>query len=257
MKSLRSLLKEDRLVVGFTMQHITRPWLVELYAQAGSDFVYIEYEHCFFNEADLADFVLVCRMKGMPVVAKIPELSRTYVAKLLEAGVTGIQYPPISTGEEARRLVSLIKFPPQGIRAVSYGTGNNDYDLHQDANEFMQIANRETVAIAHIETREGVTNIDDILSVEGIELVLLGMMDFSVSFGHPCEYTHPEVVENVEKVLAAAQRQGVVAGAWVADYEGARPWIERGVRFFETSSEVDFIDAGSKELMAAFHNAKN
>ena len=47
MKSLRSLLKEDRLVVGFTMQHITRPWLVELYAQAGSDFVYIEYEHCF------------------------------------------------------------------------------------------------------------------------------------------------------------------------------------------------------------------
>src|SRR5262245_1292722 len=81
MNSLKSMLR-DRVLVGLTTQHVTTPWLAQLYKNAGADFVYIEYEHSFMNEADLADYVLTCRMAGLPVVAKVPECSRTHVAKL-------------------------------------------------------------------------------------------------------------------------------------------------------------------------------
>lgn len=252
MKSLKSLLKENRLIVGLTMQHVCKPWLVELYAQTGTDFVFVEYEHCFFNEADLADFVLVCRMKGLPVVAKLPELNRTSVAKLLEAGVLGIQYPAVSSRADAERFVSLTKFPPRGIRAASPGLGNNDYNLHDDGREFVARGDRETVCIAHIETCDGVKNIDEILSVEGIDMVFLGMYDFSLHFGHPGQFTHPEVIANVEKVLDAARRHGIVSGTWVTDFEAAQPWIKRGVKFFEAASETELIESASKALITQF-----
>jgi 4-hydroxy-2-oxoheptanedioate aldolase len=252
MAILKKLIYEDRIVAGLTMQHVCNPWLAQLYSLAGSDFVFAEYEHCFYNEASLADFVLVCKMKGMPVVAKIPELTRTSIAKLLECGVTGIQYPGISSREEAEKLVSLIKFPPRGIRAVDPGLASNDYQLDSDPREFLRRSDEETVALVHIETRAGVENIDEILSVDGIDMMFLGMYDFSVSFGHPGEFTHPDVVKNVEICLESARRNNVATGAWVPDYDGAKPWIERGVKFFETATEVEMIFTGAKETIAEF-----
>ena len=256
MKSLRTMLGENRPVVGLTVYHLTNPWVAELYARAGTDFVFVDYEHCFFNEGDLMHFILACRMKGLPVVAKIPELSRGYVIKLLDAGVVGIQMPGIEAGQEAERLVSLMKFPPRGVRPACPGIGNNDYDHEQDAREFIEIADRETVAVAHIETCAGVENIDDILSVDGIDVAFLGMYDFSLSFGHPGDFTHPEVVENVEKVLDSAKRHNVVAGAWAPDQQIAEDYIRRGVTFFETVSELDMIQTGSAAIMKQFRRKR-
>src|SRR5688572_15637020 len=93
MRSLKSMLAENRVLVGLTVQHLCTNWLARVYKNTGTDFVYIEYEHSFMNEAELANFVLACRTEGLPVVAKVPECSRTHVAKLLECGVIGIQLP--------------------------------------------------------------------------------------------------------------------------------------------------------------------
>ena len=73
MRSLKSMLRENRILVGLTTQHVTTAWLAHLWKCSGADFVYVEYEHCFMNEADLANFVLCCRSKGLPVVAKVPD----------------------------------------------------------------------------------------------------------------------------------------------------------------------------------------
>ena len=129
----------------------------------GADFVYIEYEHSFMNEADLASFVLACRLAELPVVAKVPECSRTHVAKLLECGVIGIQLPWTESREQIDRLVSYVKFPPVGIRAAAPGMGNCDYNLQTTGRELIETGNRETVVLAHVETRKGIENLDAIL----------------------------------------------------------------------------------------------
>src|SRR5438132_9903561 len=170
MTSLKSLLKENRVLVGLTTQHIVAPWLAKLYKYAGADFVYVEYEHSFMNEADLAHFVLACRMEGLPVVAKVPECSRTHVAKLLECGVVGIQLPWTESREQIDQLVSYVKFPPVGIRAAAPGMGNCDYNLQTTGRDLIETGNRETVVLAHVETRTGIQNLDAILANLLIEI---------------------------------------------------------------------------------------
>src|SRR5947208_2250885 len=164
MKSLKSLLKEKGTLVGMTTSQTMSNWLAKLWKYSGADFVYIEYEHGFVNEGDLSNFVLACRDNGLPVVAKVPECSRTHVAKLLECGVVGIQLPWTESREQIDRLVSYVKFPPLGIRAAAPGMGNSDYNLQVNGREFIESANRETVVLAHVETRHGIQNLDAILA---------------------------------------------------------------------------------------------
>jgi|SRR5581483_6309637 len=252
MKSLKLLLKENRVLVGLTTQHVTTPWLAKLYKHAGADFVYVEYEHGFMNEADLAGHVLACRMEGLPVVAKVPELSRTHVAKLLEAGVVGIQLPWTESRPQVEMLVSYVKFPPLGIRAAAPGMGNCDYNLQMSGRELIDSGNRDTVVITHVETRTGIEHLDEILDHPQVDVLFLGMYDLSISYGHPGEFGHPDVAAAVEKALAAAKRHGKVAGMYVPHAQAAQPWVARGMRFFETASEVDLIDAGARKTVTEF-----
>ncbi len=256
MKSLKNMLKEGRVLVGLTAQHLMTPWLAKLYQHADTDFVYIEYEHSFMNEADLAGFVLVCRSLGLPVVAKVPECSRTHVAKLLEAGVVGIQLPWTESREQIDRLVSYVKFPPLGIRAAAPGMGNCDYNSQTSGRDLLETGNRETVILAHVETRAGIDNLDAILGHPLVDILFLGMYDLSVSYGHPGEFAHPEVAAAVEKAIAAAKRHGKVAGMYVPDAKTAQPWVARGMRFFETASEVDQIDSGARHAVKQFRGLK-
>lgn len=252
MNSLKSRLRENRVLVGLTVQHVTAGWLAKLYRQSGADFVYIEYEHSFMNEADLAGFVLACRGEGLPVVAKVPECSRTHVAKLLECGVLGIQLPWTESREQIDRLVSYVKFPPLGIRAVAPGMGNCDYNLQTTGRELIETGNRETVVIAHVETRTGIENLDTILANPHIDVLFLGMFDLSTSYGQPGDFRHPEVAAAVEAALAAAQRHGKVAGMYVPDAQAAEPWLARGMQFFETASEIDLIGSGAQRTVREF-----
>jgi len=252
MKSLKSMLKENRVVVGVTTQHVTTAWLARIWQYSGADFVYVEYEHSFMNEADLANFVLACRLSGLPVVAKVPECSRTHTAKLLEAGVIGIQLPWTESREQIDRLVSYIKFPPVGIRAAAPGMGNCDYNLQTPGRELIETGNRETVVLAHVETRTGIENLDAILANPHVDVLFLGMYDLSVSCGQPGDFRHPDVAAAVEKAIAAAKRHGKTAGMYVPDAKAAEPWVAKGMRFFETASEVDFIDSGARQLIRQF-----
>ena len=252
MESLKAQLQQDRVLVGLTTQHVTTTWMARLWQHSGADFVYVEYEHGFMNEADLANFVLACRMAGLPVVAKVPECSRTHVAKLLECGVLGIQLPWTETREQIDRLAGYVKFPPVGIRAAAPGLGNCDYNLQTTGRELIETGNRETVVLAHVETRRGIENLDAILAHPHVDVLFLGMYDLSVSYGQPGDFRHPDVAAAVEQALAAARRHDKVAGMYVPDARAAEPWVAKGMRFFETASEVDLIDGGARNLVKQF-----
>ncbi|MSO21818.1 MAG: hypothetical protein EXQ58_00895 [Acidobacteria bacterium] len=255
MTSLKQIIREKKVAVGLTTQHVTQPWLAKLWKRSGADFVYIEYEHGFFNEAELAGFILCCRAEGLPVVAKTPECSRTHVAKLLEAGVTGIQLPWTESRTQIDQLASYVKFPPIGIRAASPGMGNCDYDLDINGKLFIEKANEETVILAHVETRLGVDHIDEILGCPHVDIVFLGLTDLSVSYGVPGQYTNPELASGIETVLVAAKKAGKLVGMWVPGYEVAKPWIRKGVSFFETASEIDMIDSSARRIVSEFRAA--
>jgi 2-keto-3-deoxy-L-rhamnonate aldolase RhmA len=228
-----------------------RPSLVKAYRAAGFDFVYIEYEHGFFDPPGLSDFVLSGRDNDLPAVAKTPDLERHSVAKLLEAGVIGIQLPRTNTREDIDRLVSYMKFPPIGTRAGAPGYGNTDYG-DVDPAEFLRKADEQTLVVAHIEMEEGVNNIEAIVGNPHIDVVLVGPFDLSISLGVPGQMRHPRMVEAMTHVYDAARHKGMATGYAAMVLDDAVYWLERGVRFFELASELDMIRHMATEIATQF-----
>src|SRR5262249_59322255 len=116
---------------------------------------------------------------------------------------------------------------------ASPGMGNCDYDQAITGRDLIEAGNRETVVLAHVETRAGIENLDAILGNPHVDVLFLGMYDLSISYGHPGDFAHPAVAAAVEQALAAAKKHGKVAGRYVPDAKAAGRWTTRGMAFFE------------------------
>ena len=230
-----------------------RPSIVKLYRQAGFDFLYIEYEHGRFEPTTLADTVLCARDNGLPVVAKTPQLERAEVAKLLDCGIVGIQLPRAESRTEIETLLSYLKYPPRGTRAIAPGYGNSGYVQPPDWKTWMGEQNEETTLVVHIETRLGYENAEEIISTPGVDMVYVGPGDFSIAMGHPGKYDHPDVIGPMQEMLAICQKHGVPFGTTTSSAQAARKWVEHGAQFFETIDELTLIFEGASKLVADYH----
>ena len=251
-RQLKGRLAAREVLVGGMVLEYTRPSLMKLYQQAGYDFVYIEYEHAYFDMAAFADTVLAARDNGLPVVAKTPQLERQEVAKLLECGVVGMQLPRTETRGEIETLIDYIKLYPKGSRASATGYGSSDYIKPTDRQGWVAGQDAETTLVVHIETRTGYANAEEIVSTPGVDMVYCGPGDTSLEFDHPGDWDHPDVRGPMERVLDLCLRHGVPFGTSVKGHDAAARWIGKGALFFEEASELDLIAKGAKAIVDGY-----
>ena len=249
MKSLKKMLAGGETALGLMLSELVRPSVVKIYAKAGSDFLFIEFEHCLLEPTALADVVLCARDNGLPVVAKTPYLDRGWTTKLLDAGVTGIQLPMTETPEQVRQLADWVKFPPVGKRACACAYGATGYE-EMDTREFIERSNAETLVIAHVETLEGVRNIDAILDTKVVDVVFVGPFDLSISCGKPGDYEGKEFARAVKRVSEAAKKRGIVLGTYLPNADAAPKWRALGATYFELADELAFIAEGARKAIA-------
>jgi len=243
------------LLAGMVTEYL-RPSLVKLYRYAGFDFIYIEKEHSFFEGSEMTDFVLSARDNGMPVISKVGELNRPEVARLLEAGVVGIQLPRTESREDLMTLIDYMKFPPVGTRAGAPCYGNVDYFWPEDSRAWLEQADASTTVMAHIETARGYENAEEIITTPQLDMVYVGPYDFSIAMGHPGEYDHPRVKEAMGEILDLCLKHNVPFGTTASGPEAAREWIAKGCRFFEMIDELSLIGTGAAEMVAAYRRSK-
>ncbi len=217
--------------------------------QAGFDFLYIEYEHGFFDMPTLADTVLCARDNALPVIAKTPQLERAEVAKLLECGIVGIQLPRTESRAEIETLRSYLKYPPAGTRAIAPGYGNCSYSRLPDWQSWMTEQDQETTLVVHIETKRAYVNAEEIVSTPGVDMVYIGRGDFSIGMGHPGDYDHPEVIGPMEEILALCQKYKVPFGTTAAGTAAAKQWVAKGTQFFEMVDELTLIYEGASKIV--------
>ena len=251
---LKGRLRNGDVLVGGMLTEHARPSLVKLYVQAGFDFLYIEYEHGFFDLTTLADTVLCARDNNLPVIAKTPQLERAEVAKLVECGIVGIQLPRTETRVEVETLRSYLKFPPSGTRAIAPGYGNSGYLQPADWKSWMAEQDEETTLVVHIETRRAYKNAEEIISTPGVDMVYVGPGDFSIEMGHPGDYDHPEVTGPMGEILEICKKYGVPFGTTASDTEAARQWVASGAQFFEAIDELTLISEGASKLVREYQS---
>ena len=118
--------------------------------------------------------------------------------------------PYVSTAGEARDAVSFTRYPPHGCRGVASSTIATGYGLSTD--QYYAETLEKTLVIVQVETREGVDNIDQIASVDGVDVVFVGPLDLSFNLGCPKQFDHPDLLAALKRVVAACRHHDKAVG---------------------------------------------
>ena len=118
-------------------------------------------------------------------------------------------------------------------------------------NQVIEHVNANTLTVLQIETRRAVEARDEMLSVPGIDAVMIGPADLSISMGVPGDFQHPTMVEAMEAIRDTCEQQGVAPGTQTRTVALARFWKERGMRFLGCGSDIGFLFDKAKETAGA------
>ncbi len=225
---------------------IPSSFAAETMAHQGWDSLTIDLQHGVHDYAGMVPMLQAISTTETVPIVRVPWLEPGILMKTLDAGAYGIICPMVNTREDAERLVAYTHYAPQGtrsfgpIRALLYGGA--DYPTH---------ANETIVVFAMIETAQALKNLDDILSVKGLDAVYVGPADLSLALG--CNPTFddvdPPAAEAIDHVLARAKAHGVVAGIHNGTPEKALERIKKGFQFVTISSDARLMAAGAQGVM--------
>lgn len=241
MRNLRRALRNGATVVG-TWCNSGSPTIAELMAASGFDFVCVDVEHSAVDvpqTQQLFQAIIAGNPDCAPIV-RLHGVDYPFVKRYLDAGARGVICPLINTRADAELLVSAVKYPPQGRRGVGFCRANR-FGLGV-ADEF-RIANEEILTAVQVEHIEGVRNIQEILSVPGIDAVFIGPYDLSASMGITAQFDHPDYLKARDRILHACQESGVVPGLHVVQ-PNPNELLDRardGYRFLAYSLDITML----------------
>ena len=239
MNELKDLLKSGKAVIGTTA---TPAMDVPTLANSGFDFLLFDTQHSPFDVKQLIPSVQVMKgAKATPVI-RVGQNREDLILNALDAGARGIIAPMVNTKEEAEYLVRSCRYYPLGTRSNAGVSGEwgeysastpRDTMTSQDYRNYLDMANEQLVIIPMFETNVAMNNIDEILSVDGIDVLLVGPSDLSIELEVAIDYPSDTYQKGLDKIVAACNKHGVVPGMYFIP-PGMDPnfYVEKGFKFF-------------------------
>ena len=220
----------------------------EVMAHQGFDSLTVDMQHGVIDYQVAVTMLQSISTTPVMPLARVPWNDPARLMKILDAGAYGVICPMVNTRDEAEALVRACKYPPRGyrswgpVRASIYA--GSDYGDH---------ANDTLVVMPMIETAEALKNLDDILSVPGVDAVYVGPSDLSLALGCKprLDQTDPPVVDAQLKIVAACKRHGVAAGIHNNTAAYALKMIAAGYQFVTLASDGRFLAARAADEVAA------
>ena len=241
---VREKLINGETVLGTMIQELRSPAVPILFANAGYDFVFIDMEHGARNMETVADMIKTARYAGITPFVRVPDLQYHLIARCLDAGAQGFMVPRIETREQAEKAVAYSKYPPMGERGCSINKGHNNYK-GDDLISFIKNANEENFVILQIERKAAMDDLDNILSVEGVDGAVLGPNDMAVSYGVQNDLNSPLMNEIFTKVLETGKKYGVYTGMHIGNLQKLIEWKNKGMQLITYNTDIGFLNAGA------------
>lgn len=217
---LKDVLKNNK-AKGIFIKECAFPSMVILSQQSGMDFIFYDCEHGNINEEKLHDLMVLGNCNSFPSIVRVPQLSKKDVSRMLDHGAEGIMVPMIETKQQAIQLVEWSKYPPLGKRSYS-GGANTHYAPSGNHEINMKNMNEKILTIVQIESIAAVNNIDDILSVEGVDAAIVGPVDLGISMGILDNVMDEKELEAIDKVAKACKKYnkyfGIIGGLSLLKY---------------------------------------
>jgi len=233
------------MVFGFPTAGVVRAA-----ASAGADFVVLDQEHTGFGTDTIRELLVAARSTTLMPFVRVPALEYHLIARVLDVGAMGVMLPMVSSVEQAEEIVAAVCYPPAGRRGFGLmDTADRD---PAGAAETMRRAEEAVLAIAQIETAEGVESAAAIAAVDGIDSLWIGQSDLSNSLGIPGDFEHTAFHQAVATVREACERHGKALAIMATSIEDGRARLAQGFRLVAYSGDsriyADALRAGLDAL---------
>lgn len=226
------------------------PRIVELAGLAGASAVWLCNEHVPNDWLNMEHQIRAAKLYDMDTIVRVNKAGYSDYIKPFECDATGIMVPHVSSADEARRIVDMVRCQPLGNKALD--AGNMDGLFCQvSLADYAHHCNTEKFVILQIESPEALEQVDEIAAVSGFDMLLFGAGDFSHRIGKLGQATHPDVVAARKKVAAAALKHGKYPA--VASLYGQKAEvIAEGTRIFTLGADVLELGGAFKKLVGDF-----
>lgn len=227
--SLKDKLRQGQTVYGL-FNSIPHPLIIEMIAASGYDFVIIDTEHTAINDETLENMIRAAETAGITPLVRVSQSIERDIIKVLDMGARGIVVPHVESRKRAEDIVKLSRYYPEGMRSLNGGRMPRFGEM--SLTEYMREANDSLVVIAMIESQQGLNVLDEIVSVDGIDMIIEGAADLSQSFGIPWQTTNEVVQKATHYIFEIAKHYNKGFIALPREASQFKAWQAKGVTTF-------------------------
>jgi len=242
---LKATLKAGGTACGTMLAEFRNASTVQMLQNAGFDFVFIDNEHGPLTNETIADLSRFAKTIGLTPIVRVPDHQYTYVSQSLDAGAQGIMFPRVYSLAEAKKCVDMTLYPPQGLRGNALNRGHTTFQGGVDLVSAMKAHNEQTFIIIQAETKECVEDIEAIAALPGVDCILVGPNDLSISLGVPGQYNHELMQKAINRVFKACKDNNKIAALHINDMALMKFWVGKGVRLVSTQSDIECFVKGA------------
>lgn len=250
-KEFKKKLNINNNVIG-PFSKTSDPAFIEAMGYAGCDFVILDLEHGPNSVQSIQNLIRAAEVSGIFPIVRVKEDSPSIIGEVLDIGAGGIQVPQITNAKQAEKAIKLAKFAPVGMRGVCRFVRAANYSS-MDRFEYFKKAN-ESIVVLQLEGKEAINNIDEIIKVEGIDIIFIGPYDLSQSLGVSGRIDHPIVEEKMIDIIEKCRKNDITVGTFVDSIEGAKKWTEMGVKYISYSVDVGIFYDSCINLLKKIRN---
>ena len=240
--NVKEKLERDEVVASMTVRLIRTIEIARIARTAGFDSLYVDLEHSSFSLETCGQICMAAVEAGIAPFVRVPANTPDYIARVLEGGALGIIAPHVRSAEEARAVVRAAKFSPLGERSNAGGLPHLQFRSFP-APEAYAALNEATMVIVQFESAAALDKTEEIVAVDGVDMVLVGLNDLLADWGIPGQYDHPRVREAYAGTIAACRKHGKHCGVGGLS---TRPdlvaeFVRMGARYVSTGTDLAFL----------------
>jgi 4-hydroxy-2-oxoheptanedioate aldolase len=228
MNAVKDVLKSGKTVIGTSGSATGESTVL---ADAGFDFILFDTQHSPVEIKQLIPAITAMKGKKAAPIVRVSDNRADLICFALDAGARGIIVPMVNTPAEAAAVVRACKYYPEGNRSNAGVRG--EWGEQPTYRDYLDTVNRDLLIIPMLETNQAIANLDAILSVPGIDVLLVGPSDLSIELGVPLDYPSDTYQSALDTIAAACKRHNVVPGMYFIP-PGMDPnfYVAKGFKFF-------------------------
>lgn len=245
MMSLKTKLKRKEVCIGSWIS-LAHPAIAEIMAKAGFSWLTVDMEHSVITIREAEELIRVIDLCGVVPLVRLSANDPVQIKRVMDAGAGGVIVPMVNSVKQAKRAVSAVRYPPLGNRGVGLARAQG-YGSSFD--KYLDHINKESIVIVQVEHIDAVNNLEQILSIDGVDGFIVGPYDLSGSLGVIGQFDHPLMKEAMQKIASVGMASGKVPGIHIVEpnHEELKKRIEQGYRFVAYSLDIRMLDCACRQ----------